>query len=91
MASTGPPTPTRSSRSAEMVGAAVPGLRMASCHLGAGTSLAAIRGRVCPGHLRWPLRTQVATRLAYLGVQIDSEANESTTTDGAICAVGVTA
>jgi acetate kinase len=34
-------------RAAEVVGAAVPDLRMVSCHLGAGASLAAVRGGVC--------------------------------------------
>jgi len=34
-------------RAAEVVGAAVPDLRMVSCHLGAGASLAAVRDGVC--------------------------------------------
>jgi acetate kinase len=34
-------------RAAEVVGAAVPDLRMVSCHLGAGASLAAVRDAVC--------------------------------------------
>jgi len=34
-------------QAAEVVGAAVPDLRMVSCHLGAGASLAAVRGGIC--------------------------------------------
>jgi acetate kinase len=34
-------------RAGEVIGTGVPGLRMVSCHLGAGASLAAVRGGIC--------------------------------------------